>query len=78
MSSCWTCSCARATGSPVLKALRATPERQAVTVIVLTNFAFPHFRDRSLKLGADYFFDKAKEYDRVRDVLEELVARTSD
>jgi CheY-like chemotaxis protein len=65
-------------GLAVLKALRATPERQSVTVIVLTNFAFPHFRDRSLKLGANYFFDKAKEYDRVRDVLEELVARTSD
>ena len=45
---------------------------------MLTNFAFPHFRDRSLKLGANYFFDKAKEYDRVREVLEELVARASD
>jgi CheY-like chemotaxis protein len=65
-------------GLAVLKALRATPEQQSVTVIVLTNFAFPHFRDRSLKLGANYFFDKAKEYDRVRDVLEEMVARTSD
>jgi len=63
-------------GLAVLKALRATAEGQAVTVIVLTNFAFPHFRDRSLKLGANYFFDKAKEYDRVREVLEELVART--
>lgn len=64
-------------GLAVLKALRATPARESVTVIVLTNFAFPHFRDRSLKLGANYFFDKAKEYDRVRDVLEELVARAS-
>ncbi len=64
-------------GLAVLKALRATPAGQTMTVIVLTNFAFPHFRDRSFKLGADYFFDKAKEYDRVRDVLEELVARAS-
>lgn len=61
-------------GLAVLKALRATSEGQTVTVIVLTNFAFPHFRDRSLELGADYFFDKAREYDRVREVLEELVA----
>jgi CheY-like chemotaxis protein len=64
-------------GLAVLKALRASPSGQSVTVIVLTNFAFPHFRDRSLKLGANYFFDKAREYDRVRDVLEELVARES-
>ena len=38
-------------GLAVLKALRASPVGQVVTVIVLTNFAFPHFRDRSLKLG---------------------------
>jgi len=59
-------------GLSLLKALRARASR--VTVIVLTNFAFPHFRDRSLALGADYFFDKAREYDRVREVLEELAA----
>ena len=64
-------------GLGVLKSLRASPAGQSVTVIVLTNFAFPHFRDRSLKLGANYFFDKAREYDRVRDVLEELAARAS-
>lgn len=61
-------------GLAVLKALRATPAGRGVMVIVLTNFAFPHFRDRSLKLGADHFFDKAREYDRVREVLEEMAA----
>jgi CheY-like chemotaxis protein len=65
-------------GLAVLKALRTSPPGQHVTVIVLTNFAFPHFRDRSMKLGANYFFDKAREYDRVREVLEELAARTRD
>jgi CheY-like chemotaxis protein len=62
-------------GLTVLKALRASPSSEHITVIVLTNFAFPHFRERSLKLGANYFFDKAREYDRVRDVLEELASR---
>jgi DNA-binding NarL/FixJ family response regulator len=61
-------------GLSLLKALRARAPTRRVTVIVLTNFAFPHFRDRSLALGADYFFDKAREYDRVREVLEELAA----
>ncbi len=64
-------------GLAVLKALRASADRGSVTVIVLTNFAFPHFRERSLALGANYFFDKAKEYDRVRDVLEELAGPAS-
>lgn len=64
-------------GLAVLKALRASADGESVTVIVLTNFAFPHFRERSLALGANYFFDKAKEYDRVRDVLEELAGPVS-
>jgi DNA-binding NarL/FixJ family response regulator len=59
------------TGLGVLKALG--PVRPAgAKVIVLTNYAIPQYRDRSLALGADYFFDKSREYDRVRNVLEEL------
>jgi DNA-binding NarL/FixJ family response regulator len=63
-------------GLTVLKALRASPSGERITVIVLTNFAFSHIRERSLELGANYFFDKASEYDRVCDVLEELAARS--
>jgi len=44
-------------------------------VIVLTNYAFPQYRAKSLALGADHFFDKAREYHRVREVLEELASR---
>ena len=39
-------------------------------VIVLTNYAFPQYRAKSLALGADFFFDKSREYHRVREVLE--------
>ena len=39
---------------------------------MFTNYAFPQYRDRSLALGADYFFDKAREFHRVREVLHEL------
>lgn len=62
-------------GLSILKALRSSASGERVIVIVLTNYAFPHFRERSLKLGADYFFDKAQEYDRVREVLEGLAVR---
>lgn len=62
-------------GFNVLKAVRRPPERPRLTVIVLSNFSSSQYRDRSLELGADYFFDKAREYDRVCDVLEKL-ART--
>jgi two-component system, OmpR family, response regulator len=62
-------------GFHVLAALRASPDRPRVTVIVLTNFASSAYRQRSLQSGADYFFDKAREYDRVNEVLEELATR---
>ena len=36
---------------------------------MFTNYAFPQYRERSLSLGADYFFDKSREFHRVREVL---------
>ena len=39
---------------------------------MFTNYAFPQYRDRSLALGADFFFDKAREFHRVREVLHDL------
>jgi two-component system, OmpR family, response regulator len=66
------------TGLGVLRALisRRPPN---VKVIVLTNYAFPQYRAKSMALGADYFFDKAREYHRVREVLDDLASdRTPD
>ena len=37
-----------------------------------TTFAVPQYRDRSLALGADAFFDKACEYERAVDMLTDL------
>ena len=62
------------TGLGVLKALAKGTKPQHATVIVFTNFAFPQYRERSLALGADYFFDKAREFHRVREVLTALAA----
>jgi len=62
-------------GLNVLKALRETSSRPRLTVIVLTNFTSPQYRGRSMEIGADYFFDKSRDYDRVCDVLEDLARR---
>lgn len=66
----------KGTGLGVLKALRGTTRPPGARVIVFTNYAFPQYRERSLALGADYFFDKSREFDRVRDVVEELARST--
>ena len=60
------------TGLGVLKKLAAQDRPPHAKVIVFTNYAFPQYRDRSLSLGADYFFDKSREFHRVRDVLADL------
>jgi len=62
-------------GFNVLKSLRGPAIHPRITVIVLTNFTSSQYRDRSIQIGADYFFDKAREYDRVCDVLEDLAQR---
>ena len=58
----------------MLKKLRDEGRPTHSKVIVFTNYAFPQYRDRSLSSGADYFFDKAREFHRVRDVLADLAS----
>ena len=47
----------------------------ACIVIVLTTYAFKEVRNRCAALGADHFFDKAMEFERVTEVLRTLPTR---
>jgi DNA-binding NarL/FixJ family response regulator len=47
-------------------------ERPRPIVIMLTNFATDQYRRKCQQLGADYFFDKSREFHRVREVLHAL------
>lgn len=60
------------TGLGLLKALGQDVRPPNTRIIVFTNYAFPQYRDRSMLLGADYFFDKAREFHRVREVVTAL------
>lgn len=44
-------------------------------IIVLTNFPYPQYRKKYLESGADFFFDKSNEFDRIPVVLQELLRR---
>jgi DNA-binding NarL/FixJ family response regulator len=44
---------------------------------MLTNFAHDQYRKKCLQLGADYFFDKTTEFDRVIEVLRQLPGENS-
>ena len=60
-------------GLRVLKAVR-DELRHAGKIAVFTNYAFPQYRQRSIDLGADYFFDKSRDLPRVVEVAEEMAA----
>jgi two-component system, OmpR family, response regulator len=58
-------------GFGVLRALSKSPERPFV--VVLTNYDLPQYKDAALALGAAHFMDKIRDYDKLPEVLHELV-----
>jgi DNA-binding NarL/FixJ family response regulator len=63
-------------GIDVLKELKesnALPD----TVIMITNYPYPQYKDRCLKEGAHYFLDKTNESDRVIDILQQLMKQSN-
>jgi DNA-binding NarL/FixJ family response regulator len=63
-------------GLDVLKSMKQ--DRVTSTVIVLTNFAYPQYRKRCLQNGAEFFFDKSTEFEKVGEVLQRLMGRASE
>jgi len=53
---------------------RVKKEHGDIVVIMLTNYPLAPLRKRCMELGADYFFDKSSEFDKVSDVLKQLSA----
>jgi two-component system, OmpR family, response regulator len=59
------------TGFGVLRALREG-RRDAVVSIVLSNYDLAEYRRAASALGARYFLDKLREFDRLPGILEQL------
>jgi DNA-binding NarL/FixJ family response regulator len=54
-------------GIQLLREIKAAhPE---ITVIMLTNYDFEQYRKQCMQFGADYFFNKTLEFEKVVDVL---------
>ena len=60
----------RGTGFGVMRAL-ATRDLKP-RIIVLTNYDWPEYKNAALALGATHFLDKAREYDRLPELLHEI------
>jgi DNA-binding NarL/FixJ family response regulator len=57
-------------GMDVLQAIKQ--EKHAPMVIMLTNYPYPQYRKKCLGLGADYFFDKSTEFEKVTELFKQL------
>ena len=57
-------------GFDFLKDIRAN--KLPIRVIMLTNYFYPHYREKCKKLGADYFFDKVMEIEMIPKVIAKL------
>lgn len=44
----------------------------APVVIMLTNYPYPQYRKRCMEAGADFFFDKSTEFEKVTQVLRNM------
>lgn len=59
-------------GISVLEEIRRS--EKPPTIIMLTNYPYPQYRRKCMDAGADYFFDKSSEFNKVTDVLARMVA----
>jgi len=62
-------------GLDVLRAIR--PDHPGLYVLICTNYAYPQFREECLSAGANYFLDKSTEFEKIPDILRELLGKAS-
>jgi DNA-binding NarL/FixJ family response regulator len=51
-------------------------QNEDTVVVMLTNYPFEAFRKRCLDAGADYFFDKSTEFDKIMEVVRLMEAES--
>ena len=47
----------------------------ATKVVILTNYTYPEYRNRCMEEGADFFFDKSNEFEKVPDVMRSYLSQ---
>jgi two-component system OmpR family response regulator len=64
------------TGFGVLKALSRFAKRP--TVVVLTNYALPQYREQAFALGAQHFLDKSADFGLLSELLEDIAKQQTE
>ncbi len=62
-------------GIEVLKNIKKNSS--APTIIILTNYPYPQYRKKCMEAGADYFFDKSSEFNKIVEVIKKLIQESN-
>jgi len=57
-------------GIEVLQELKK--DKSSPVIIMLTAYPYPQYREKCMALGADFFLDKASEFDKLDEILRQL------
>jgi CheY-like chemotaxis protein len=60
-------------GSGIGVLLSTKRDDPSPTVLILTNYPYPQYRKKCMEAGADFFFDKSTEFEKIPEVLKGLV-----
>lgn len=47
------------------------------TIIILTNYPYPQYRKKCMEAGADFFFDKSTEFNKIIEVIKKLIQESN-
>lgn len=50
-------------------------DNQAPVVIMLTNYPYPQYRKKCMDLGADFFFDKSTEFEKINAIFKQMIEK---
>ena len=61
-------------GLEVLRTVRQS--RPSLRVLVCTNYPYSQYREECLAAGANFFLDKSAEFEKIPDILRDLIKKT--
>ncbi len=62
-------------GLEILKEFRI--KNKSTRIIILTNYAYDQYKDRAFENGADYFYSKSEDFDKIAAVVAALLKNGS-
>jgi DNA-binding NarL/FixJ family response regulator len=62
-------------GLEVLKEFRT--KNKTTKIVIFTNYAYDQYRDRAIENGADYFYSKSEEFEKIAAVVAIMLRNTS-